>query len=158
MSSKWFAMCLLLALAPSASRAAELSPPAASALTRALEDERHAESFYAAVIAKFGTVNPFANIIGAEQRHSSRVIDLLTTYGVAVPPNPYENGEKSKPSAPASLAEACKAGVQAEILNRDLYDKELLPAVAAYPDIVRVFTALRDASNENHLPAFRRCS
>jgi hypothetical protein len=37
-----------------------------------------------------------------------------------------------------------------------LYD-ELLPQVAAYSDVVYVFTNLRSASRDNHLPAFERC-
>jgi hypothetical protein len=38
-----------------------------------------------------------------------------------------------------------------------LYD-ELLPQVAAYPDVEYVFTNLRSASQDNHLPAFERCA
>jgi hypothetical protein len=47
--------------------------------------------------------------------------------------------------------------VNAEIANRDLYGRTLLPAVISYPDITAVMTRLRDASEQNHLPAFRRC-
>ena len=39
-------------------------------LLHALDDERKAEAAYAAVIAKFGPIQPFSNIIGAEQRHA----------------------------------------------------------------------------------------
>jgi AcrR family transcriptional regulator len=46
---------------------------------------------------------------------------------------------------------------EAEIANRDLYDRQLLPAVAAYSDITLVMQRLRDASENNHLPAFQRC-
>jgi hypothetical protein len=139
-------------------QAAPLPDPVIKVLNDALQDERHAESFYEQVIAKFGEVRPFSNIINSEQRHSSGVIALMSQYGVAVPENPYETGAMAKPEAPATLAEACKVGVEAEIANRDLYDVQLLPKVKDYPDIARVLTALRDASDQKHLPAFQRCS
>ena len=46
----------------------------------------------------------------------------------------------------------------AEIENILLYDEELLPAVAAEPEVARVLLALRDASAERHPPAFQRCA
>jgi hypothetical protein len=85
------------------------------------------------------------------------LVGLMQAYGVDVPADPYKNGAKARPESPATRAAACKAGVEAEILNRDLYDKDLIPAVASYPDIVQVFQALRNASEQNHLPAFQRC-
>jgi hypothetical protein len=66
-------------------------------------------------------------------------------------------GAVAAPAAPETLVDACKIGVEAEIANRDLYDGNLLPAGAAYPDITLVMQRLRDASEENHLPAFERC-
>jgi hypothetical protein len=129
-----------------------------TAMAAALQDERHAQAFYAAVITKFGDARPFSNIIKAERQHESMVIDLYTAYGLAVPENGYATGALAAPEAPETLAEACRIGVEAEILNRDLYDAQLLPVVAAYPDITRVMQALRDASEEKHLPAFQRCA
>ena len=134
-----------------------LTPEAQAALGSALQDERHAEAFYAAVIAKFGDARPFSHIIEAEQQHEAMLIDLYATYGVAVPENGYASGALLSPAAPDTLLDACKIGVEAEIANRDLYDATLLPAVAAYPDITLVMQRLRDASEENHLPAFQRC-
>jgi hypothetical protein len=49
------------------------------------------------------------------------------------------------------------AAAQAERDNMALYDK-MLAAVKAYPDITPVVTSLRDASAQNHLPAFARCA
>lgn len=143
----------LMAAAPALSQT--LTPDAQAALDSALQDERHAEAFYAAVMAKFGDVRPFSNIIKAEQQHESMLIGLYQTYGIAVPENSYPTATLA---APETLADACKIGVDAEIANRDLYDGKLLPAVAAYPDITRVMQGLRDASEENHLPAFQRCA
>jgi len=59
--------------------------------------------------------------------------------------------------APASLAEAAQAGVDAEIANVALY-AEQLEAVSDYPDIVDVFINLQRASQEQHLPAFERAA
>lgn len=135
-----------------------LTPEAETALASALQDERHAEAFYSVVLAKFGDVRPFSNIIEAERRHEAMLIDLYSTYGIAVPENGYANGTLKAPEAPATLVDACKSGVEAEIANRDLYNAQLLPAVKAYPDITQVMQRLRDASEKNHLPAFQRCA
>ena len=146
------ALASLARLAPA--HAGSLPDPAVKALQLGLADERNAEAFYAAVMDKFGAVRPFSNIIKAEQRHEAMLLDLFQRYDVAVPGLPTGG---VVPSVPPRLAEACQMGIDAEIANRDLYDKQLLPAVANYPDITQVFTALRDASEQNHLPAFRRC-
>lgn len=146
----------LLAAAPAWSQT--LTPKAEAALGSALQDERHAEAFYAAVMAKFGDARPFSNIIDAERQHEAMLIGLYETYGVAVPENGYATGALAAPAAPETLADACKIGVEAEIANRDPYDGNLLPAVAAYPDITLVMQRLRDASEESHLPAFQRCA
>ena len=120
-------------------------------LLEALDDERKAEATYAAVIRKFGEVRPFINIIAAERRHSAAIERQMARLGVAVPGNHWEG----KGAAPATLAEACRMAVEAEIENIALYDR-LLPAIA--DDVVRqVLQNLQDASRDNHLPAFRRC-
>lgn len=130
---------------------------ARSALDAALQDERLAEAAYGAILRKFGDVRPFSNIIVAEGRHIAMLIDLYTAYGITVPEDGYASKALPSPVAPESLVEACKLGVEAEIANRDLYDRTLIPAVSAYPDIKQVMQQLRDASDKNHLPAFRRC-
>jgi hypothetical protein len=145
----------LLAAAPAWSQT--LTPDAEAALGSALQDERHAEAFYATVIANFGEARPFSKIIKAEQQHEAMLIDLYETYGIAVPENGYVTGVLEAPAAPETLVDACKIGVAAEVANRDLYNGNILPAVAAYPDITQVMQRLRDASEENHLPAFERC-
>jgi hypothetical protein len=145
----------LLAAAPAWSQA--LTPDAEAALGSALQDERQAEAFYAAVVVKFGDAWPFSNIIEAERQHEAVLIGLYKTYGIAVPSNGYTTGALETPMIPATLVEACKIGVKAEVANRDLYGVRLLPVVAAYPDITFVLQRLRDASEENHLPALQRC-
>ncbi|MBB4121699.1 ferritin-like domain-containing protein [Martelella radicis] len=143
----------------SAAMAAPALPEAAQeALTRALEDEYHAEAFYAAVIDAYGPVRPFVNIVAAERQHAGAVTALMDAYGIVVPENAMLGSSEIAAAVPASLAEACQVGVEAEIENRTLYDAQLIPAVSAYPDIVNVMEALRDASENNHLPAFTRCA
>lgn len=120
-------------------------------LLEALDDERKAEATYAAVIRKFGKVRPFINIIAAERRHSAAIELQMVRLGFPIPTNHLEG----KGSAPATLAEACRIAIEAEIENIALYDR-LLPAIP--DDVVRqVLQNLQDASRDNHLPAFRRC-
>ncbi len=140
-----------------AQAATTLPDPVRAALSDAIDDEYRAEAFYAVVIDKFGAVRPFSNIINAERMHSSIIADLMKQYGMTVPSNPYLDGTQPKPAAPASIGLACQTGVDAEIANRDLYDKRLIPAAKDYPDIIAALKQLRDASENNHLPAFQRC-
>ncbi|MEQ1403584.1 hypothetical protein ABK249_01440 [Neorhizobium sp. Rsf11] len=138
--------------------AATLDKAASQALSRALSDEYHAEAFYEAVMARFGSIRPFANIVESERTHSAMLSDLMRIYGLDVPRNDQLNSAAIKAQVPATLAEACRMGVEAEIANRDLYQKELLPAVSSYADITVVFERLSAASQNNHLPAFERCA
>ena len=55
-----------------------------------------------------------------------------------------------------SADDTCGIAGQAEIENADLYD-ELFVKVDNQ-DITEVFTSLRDASREKHLPAFEKCN
>ncbi|WP_319497169.1 DUF2202 domain-containing protein [uncultured Cohaesibacter sp.] len=132
--------------------------PVAEALATALQDEYHAEAFYDAVMEKFGAVRPFANIIRAEQMHQAILIDSMTQYGVDIPANTELKSAGIRAAVPVTLAEACAMGVTAEIDNAGLYTDRLLPAVKGYADITAAFTALSDASQQKHLPAFQRCA
>jgi hypothetical protein len=107
---------------------------------------------YAAIIEEYGNVQPYANIMDAEARHIAALQKLLDRYGVQYPTvNPY----LGKVEAPASLAEAAQAGIDAEKANVELYEQQMA-AVAAYSDIARVFANLQAASRNSHLPAFER--
>lgn len=135
-----------------------LSDAGKAAVLRALDDEYHAEAVYAVILAAFGDVRPFSNIIEAERRHQAALFGLMTTYGIPVPANDYLLGKTPIAPLPATVQAACEIGVAAEIENARLYDEDLLPAVADHADITQVFTRLRDASINNHLPAFQRCA
>ena len=122
------------------------------AMNLSIQDEYHAEFVYARVIADFGEVQPFTNIINAEQRHSAVVGRLFTNHGLPVPASEWNLG--NVPSF-ATLPAACAAAVEAEIANIALYDEFLnmdLPQ-----DVRNVFTNIRAASLEKHLPAFEAC-
>ena len=54
-----------------------------------------------------------------------------------------------------SLCEACEAGVGAEIANGEMYNR-LLDSTDR-EDILNVFRNLQEASQQRHLPAFKRC-
>jgi hypothetical protein len=70
-------------------------------------------------------------------------------FGVPIPADPYMGNV----TAPATLLEAAEIGVMAEILNVAMYD-DLLTKVGNYSSLLQVFTNLRAASLNNHLPAF----
>ena len=132
--------------------------PQVAALLAALDDEYHAEATYAAVIDRFGPKRPSINIIEAEKRHAQAIIRLLESCGVEYPANPYTRGDKPLEALPATLAQCCQVGVAAEIENVRLYDEDLLPAVAGHAEASAILKRLRDASQEHHLPAFKRCA
>ena len=130
----------------------DLSASEAEALLMALEDEYKAWAVYDQVIADFGAVRPFTSIQRAEESHIKALVALFERYGLAVPENEWPG---SVPSFD-SLADACAAGVQAEIDNAALYDE--LFSMVDNADIIRVFSSLQQASQTKHLPAFERCA
>lgn len=127
-----------------------LDPATIDAMTEALDDEYKARATYRAVIEKFGTVRPFSNIVEAEGRHAKALMGLFGKYDLPVPEDCYAG----KVESPPSIEEACRQAVQSEIDNAEMYDR-LLDVVTA-PDVREVLQNLQRASQENHLPAFRR--
>ncbi|MGB5472659.1 MAG: DUF2202 domain-containing protein [Gammaproteobacteria bacterium] len=123
-----------------------------SVLVEAINDEYKARAMYHLVISKFGEIRPFMNIVEAEGRHIQALLPLFDKYGIPVP----EDDWVLRVEAPASVLEACQAGVQAEIDNADMYER-LLESTKQYPDVQLVLRQLQKASRENHLPAFQRC-
>lgn len=130
--------------------AGELAP----LLAAALQDEYHAEAVYDRVLADHGLVLPFANIVGAEVRHSQAILTLYAARGWEAPANDWT---PLGVDGYASVAEACGVGVVAERANIALYDA-LLAGGGLPDDVVRVFGNNRRASLEGHLPAFERCA
>lgn len=120
-------------------------------LLLALNDEYHAWATYDDVNKDFDNPRPFINIQQSEAQHIERLKQIFKAYDVPIPENKWiGNAPKFQ-----SVAEACKAAVEAEIVNRDLYKK--LFETTKREDILIVYRALQRASEENHLPAFERC-
>lgn len=122
-----------------------------AALEAALDDEYQAFSTYDQVTADFGDVLPFINIRDAEARHIQALLNVFDRYHLPAPRNPWPGKVKRY----QRLRDACADAVQAEIANATLYDR--LMASTKRPDLLAVFANLREASQERHLPAFRRC-
>jgi hypothetical protein len=122
-----------------------------AALHEALDDEYHAWAIYDQVVHDFGLVRPFSNIRDAEARHIDALLAVFDAYDLTPPENPWPG----KVDRYASIRDACAAAVEAEIANAALYERLLASTVRS--DILMVFRNLRDASQERHLAAFRRC-
>jgi len=118
------------------------------------EGEYAAYATYAAILEAYGDATPFTNIMASEARHIEALTKILDAYGV---PYPEENPYLGTIEVPASLAAAAQAGVDAEIANVDLYERQL-ESVANFPDIYQVFVNLQSASLNQHLPAFERAA
>lgn len=127
-----------------------LSAQSQQALIDAINDEYKARATYQKVLDTFGSVRPFANIIQSEQHHIEELLPLFEKYGVAVP----EDTWYAQVPAFVTIEDALKAAVEAEIENAKMYDQ--LFAMVTEADIITVFTELRDASQDHHLPAFQR--
>ncbi len=125
------------------------------ALEHALDDERHAIAFYEAILDRFGERRPFSNIVHAERRHADALIRQFGRLGIEVPADRHASKDAAF-HIPATFAEACDAAEIAEIRNVAIYD-ELLESVRD-AEVRGVFLQLRRASQERHLPAFRRHS
>jgi hypothetical protein len=128
------------------------TPTLESVLLADIQDEWRAEAIYARVLADFGDLRPFANIIWAERRHAESVAGLLNARGLPLPARAV-----TVDTAPrfTTFREACAAAYQAEVENVALYDSQMKLELPA--DVMAVLQANRDASFYNHMPAFDRC-
>lgn len=122
------------------------------ALLDALDDEYRAWATYDQVVRDYGLERPFINIREAEATHIEMLRALFESYEVAIP----ENSWPGRVSRFASTREACEAGIEAEVANAALYER--LMRNTRRQDILTVFGYLKRASQEHHLPAFRRCA
>lgn len=135
-----------------ASYKGDLKKEEVDGLLLALNDEYHAWAVYDQINKDFNSPRPFINIQQAEARHIDRLKQLFTTYNLPIPENKWI-GQAPKFQ---TVTEACKVGADAEIVNKQLYDK--LFKSTAREDILIVYRNLQRASEENHLPAFQRCA
>jgi rubrerythrin len=122
-----------------------------AALDEALDDEYRSRATYRAVLARFGDVRPFSNIVRAEQRHVEALLRIYQRYGIEAPSDPWPG----RVEAPSTMHAACAAAADAERDNEAMYARLL--AVVVDPHIRVVMQRLREASRDRHLPAFERC-
>lgn len=132
-----------------------LDAKAHAAILTALDDERRAHAFYAAVLERFPGAMPFRMIVAAEARHAEALAGLLRRRGLEVPTDTHLGGEAARAAVPATPTCACRIAVAEEIENVALYEDDLLPRVVGLADVERVFGRLAEASRDRHLPAFR---
>ncbi|MGB4661335.1 MAG: hypothetical protein WBI07_19335 [Mobilitalea sp.] len=118
-------------------------------LTYAIEDEYLAQTEYTAIIAEFGAVRPFSNIVKAEATHISLLTPLFETYGVTIPQKDWA----SLITVPDTLEAAYTVGVAAEVKNIEMYESFLKEEV---PDDVQIVFERLLAASEKHLAAFER--
>ena len=117
-------------------------------LVYAIEDEYLAKAEYELIMANYGEMRPFSNIVRAEEQHIRYLIELFNTHGYAIP----VDTAKDHVVLPQDLKSAFETGVKAEIDNIAMYEAFLEHEL---PDDVRdVFEQLKAAS-ENHLGAFK---
>ena len=119
-------------------------------LVYAIQDEYLARGEYEFVLSKFGDQRPFNNIMEAEVQHIAELKILFANYKLAVP----ADTSKDHIIPPATIDEALKIGVQAEIDNIAMY-KSFLTYKELPEDVKSTFNFLMNGS-ESHLEAFQR--
>lgn len=120
-------------------------------IREALNDEYKTRAFYQLVIKTFGPVRPFINIVLAEDTHAKALEALCARYGIPLPADEWDRTLQP----PASVLEACRAGVEGEVENIAMYDRFLKSTEIS--DIRSLFQRLQARSRDAHLPAFQRC-
>jgi len=116
-------------------------------LNYAIQDEYLARTEYEGIMAEYGEMRPFSNIIRSEERHIEWLVELFDAYDLVLTPDDSE----SHVVIPDDLQTAFEIGVQAEIDNIAMYERFLTRELPA--DVRDVFERLKAAS-ENHLRAF----
>lgn len=123
-----------------------------TALNSALSQERYALATYKNITARLGAYAPFTNIISSEAQHVATVTALMTAHGITVPVSTTTGAV-----SPVTRVAACQLGVTTESNIIAMYHSGITLA-KDFPDVVRAFSNLLDASQYGHLPAFLRCS
>ena len=133
----------------------EMSPPeleaTIEALRLALEDERKSEAMYMAVMDVHGERRPFSMIVNSERKHQSALLKHFDRLGVAAPDNHEWTFD-----IPDTFQGACQMAVDAEVNNASLYDT--IEGQVSDESILGTFAMLRNATENCHLPAFKRAA
>ena len=118
-------------------------------LMYAVQDEYLAHGEYVAIVDKFGSQNPYANISSSEEMHLSYLEELYHAHGLDFPAD--ESADHIV--VPDNLLEAAKVGVQAEIDKIAM--SELFLTYDLPEDVRELFSALKSGS-KNHLASFQK--
>ncbi len=118
-------------------------------LMYAVQDEYLARGEYLAIIDKFGSQTPYANIVKSEGTHLAFLEEVYNSYGIEFP----SDTSADHIIIPEDLLEAAKTGVQAEIDNIAMY--ELFLSYDLPENVYEVFNALKKGS-DSHLLAFQK--
>ena len=165
MTSTFFALIVLILLAVSSAQPSTVQmPPAPATVDTSVEKaawealmspvgEYAAYATYDAILKKYGNVEPYATVLGSEQRHINALTRQLQRYGVTVPANPY----LGKITLAADLKAIASDEAQGERDNVAMYDK-LMPQANGDAQLQRVFTNLRGASRDIHLVLFKKAA
>lgn len=118
-------------------------------LMYAVQDEYLAHGEYLAIVAKFGSQNPYTNIISAEETHLAYLKEVFLAYELVFP----EDTSAGHTMIPSDLLKAAETGVQAEISNISMY--VLFLTYDLPTNVFEVFSALKSGS-ESHLLSFQK--
>ena len=140
--------CRALALPPA--DGGTIDEATEAALREALLDEYASKLYYQALMEVFGSSRRFDNLIRAEQRHAGALLNLFDRYGI----EPPAQDEATVPTVPSTLQEAVQLAIDEEEANVAMYDRLLESAAGA--DVEFVFSNLRNASAEHHIPSLER--
>ena len=124
-------------------------------LNASIQDEYCSQAKYARVLVGFPDQKPFSNIVEAEAQHISAVSKLFENRGLRAPESTCA---LDAASTFGTLAAACLAAADSESATYRMYDGFLVTLGGEPADVVNVFTNLRNASRDKHLPAFTNCA
>lgn len=127
-------------------------PTVIAALDEAIQGEYYLQVMYAQVLEDVGDEKPFSRVVKAETKHVAALAKRYTKYQMDVPASTWT--ADNVPTFETKL-DACAEALVAEAANVAMYDALLLMELPA--QVQSVFTTLREASLENHVPAFTRC-
>ncbi len=131
----------------------KLKPEARKALQIALTyntGEYAGVALYTKVVQKFGKVEPYQYLLREQIKQRTALQQLLRNYLIPYADNPYLKTAKM----PSSVKQAVAAGLELSVRKIAMYDK-LLPEVAEYADITRVFLKLQSETRDVHLPLLK---
>jgi hypothetical protein len=130
------------------------SPALYAALDTLLMAEREAESRYAQVLRRFGTVEPFTRLSASQPQRTEALIRIYLAYGNFPPSNPYAGMAQPYVAYP-SVTDACAESLAAGEALLAQYDKalKLKPPV----EITRTWTQNRLRVVKETIPAAKNC-